>query len=401
LKTTNHFGSFLLKGLLPKVVTINSILILSMVAQTLPTKTQEKPPMQNWLSNSGLGSISFPNANEGWAVGTADPQDGERSVCVHWDGTGWKRFRCLGSEMSVLTSVKAIAADDVWAVGMSDKDPLVLHWDGKNWKRMQLDPINKKPFQGLTAVAATSSKDVWVAGTIANVDHLSSIIEHWDGKVWKISYLSPAPTSIDPLSMIPSMSASARNDVWAILNMPIGDNPGASLLHWDGSAWKLFSLPGPHSYWLNGILAESPQSAWVVGSDNETNHNSTAHWDGKTWQIVPSVAAGDHDELKVVAGVSSKELWAAGSRRDTPMIFFEHWDGHKWELVETKEIGELESLIAVSSNDIWGAGQSITQTLTDEGGITAVKSISDALVCHWDGKAWAFSTPFKAPSSAR
>jgi hypothetical protein len=54
----------------------------------------------------------------------------------------------------------------------------------------------------------------------------------------------------------------------------------------------------------------------------------------------------------------------------------------------------------VSPNDIWGAGQSITQTLVKEGGITAVKSISDAMVCHWDGKTWTFSTPFAAPSSA-
>jgi hypothetical protein len=373
----------------------------------LASEPQKAPPPKIQLSHADLNSVSFLSSNDGWAVGYADPQDGEGAVCLHWDGNLWTRFPCLGSENSSITAVKAIATNDVWAIGRDDGSDVAVHWDGKKWTKVQLDPTNKNPVVLMT-IDATSSKDVWTAGFTASGDKLAGVIEHWDGKAWKISYLSRGVAS--PFVFMYSMSAAAANNAWTILVLDrTGEEPrpeeiGPDLLHWDGHTWKPFYIPGKEIFYsVRGILAESADSAWAVGENTDTKHNMIAHWDGKVWRIVPSVPFSvpfeNHDELRVIAHVSNKESWAVGGTQQEPSyVFFEHWDGSKWELVDPKQRGEVNSLSVVSPTDIWAVGQETTYTF-DSTTSRAVPTV-DALVGHWDGKAWTFSKPFASPSSA-
>ncbi len=59
--------------------------------------------------------------------------------------------------------MRAIGADDVWAVGQignpydwSDFKPLALHFDGKSWRQVPL-PVAKGRITGLTADAPETS----------------------------------------------------------------------------------------------------------------------------------------------------------------------------------------------------------------------------------------------------
>lgn len=370
----------------------------------LASKPQKAPPPKIQLSGAGLNSVSFLNSNDGWAVGYADPQDGEGAVCVHWDGNLWTRFSCLGSKDSSITAVKAIATNDVWAIGKDNGSDVAVHWDGKKWTKVQLDPTNKNPVV-LTTIDATSSKDVWTAGMTTTGDKFVGVIERWDGKAWKISYLSRGVAS--PFVFMYSLSAAAANNAWTVLFVdrtaenPMPEEFGPDLLHWDGHTWKPYYIPGKEIvYSVRGIVAESADSAWAVGENSKTKHNMIAHWDGNVWRIVPSVPFivpfDNDDELKVIAHVSNKDLWAVGGTQLS--IFFEHWDGSKWELVDPKQRGEVNSLSVVSSTDIWAVGQETIQNFDDATNKPAPPTF-DALVGHWDGKAWTFSKPFASPSN--
>jgi len=261
----------------------------------LASEPQQAPAPKIQLSHARLNSVSFLSGNDGWAVGYADPQGGEGAVCLHWDGKLWTRFSCLSSENSSVTAVKAISTNDVWAIGKDDGSDVAVHWDGKKWTKVQLDPKNKKPVVLMT-IDATSSKDVWTAGFTANAsaDKVAGVIEHWDGKAWKISYLSRGVAS--SFVFMYSMSAAAANNAWTILledrtgEEPRPEENGPELLHWDGLTWKPSYIPGKKVFYsVDGIMAESADSAWAVGENTDTKHNMIAHWDGKVWRIVPSV----------------------------------------------------------------------------------------------------------------
>lgn len=68
-----------------------------------------------------------------WAAGTAGDVDHNfNSVYLaHWDGTHWQSVRAplsqsgLGAELS---SISAVSANDVWAVGNTRSSALVEHY---------------------------------------------------------------------------------------------------------------------------------------------------------------------------------------------------------------------------------------------------------------------------------
>src|SRR5262249_28616858 len=83
-------------------------------------------------------------ADDIWAVGYqrnngVDP--GDRTLALHWNGVQWEAVPSPnpGAANHALESIDAAAADDVWAVGFSDdgdenaRQPLALHWDGAEW----------------------------------------------------------------------------------------------------------------------------------------------------------------------------------------------------------------------------------------------------------------------------
>ncbi len=187
---------------------------------------------------------------------------------------------------------------------------------------------------------------------------------------------------------------------------PIGQLPACYPL-------RLFDTPR-HGTGINALMAVTAISAndtWAVGyssgvtppNTNPQERHTTLieHWDGKSWQIVPSPNGADgNGSLNSVAAVSANDIWAVGtslrvqnvppsnsSLEDRTLI--EHWDGKSWSVVSspnnvkfnglTFSNGGLNAVTVVSADNVWAAGHAIS---ADDSPSFVT------LIEHWDGKGW-------------
>jgi hypothetical protein len=93
-------------------------------------------PAPNPEATVDLIDATIVGASDVWAVGEEVIECGE-SVCFsgeiqHWNGTKWSH---VTNYAPVLYGVDAVAADDIYAVGLG-LGPAVLHYDGRSWSEV-------------------------------------------------------------------------------------------------------------------------------------------------------------------------------------------------------------------------------------------------------------------------
>jgi hypothetical protein len=128
------------------------------------------------------------------------------------------------------------------------------------------------------------------------------------------------------------------------------------------------------------------------------------HWDGASWQIVPSPNGADgNGELEAIAVASANDIWAVGASLHvqgapplanlsiTDRTLIEHWDGKIWSVVPSPNNvsitsltsptsnGRLNTVSVVSADNVWAAGQAIS---------AADNMTYVTLIEHWDGTSW-------------
>src|SRR5947208_651039 len=86
--------------------------------------------------------------------------NGYRSLIEHWDGSAWSIVQD-GTREGWLSTVTAIAPDDVWVVGSTNYvgQGLIEHWDVTTWAKTLLDDA-----VFLRSVTAINQSDVWAVG---------------------------------------------------------------------------------------------------------------------------------------------------------------------------------------------------------------------------------------------
>ena len=202
--------------------------------------------------------------------------------------------------------VDALAADDVWAVGIangygdasSSSVAMALHWDGANWTDVEV-PIVANRHNQLNDLVAISHDDVWAVGDYRNIaGAFHAATYHWDGHAWSHIY---SPIEALPQSGLEDITATGPNDVWAIG----GSDAGVTLMHWDGSQWSL-AEPPPNSG--GSLIAVGPNDLWASG------WNGYWHWDGSTWTEVPTSVPGASyvirsGGMEIVGGC---DIWCVG-----------------------------------------------------------------------------------------
>lgn len=135
--------------------------------------------------------------------------------------------------------------------------------------------------------------------------------------------------------------------------------------------------------------------------------------DGKGWQAMalPALPDGDHgNEVNDVAAVpgTAGEAWAVGLESSPAgcampgadpcgPVLADHWDGTSWRSLPVPmpadaEFGGLSQVSAAGPGDVWAVGwaqilDSAAPTPGKPGGWT-VEDHMEALVVHWDGRAW-------------
>lgn len=217
-----------------------------------------------------LYGITALGPNNIWAVGTHDYPG--RVLIEHWDGTSWTAISPLvaGHYPGLLRSVTAVAPNDVWATGYywgagRVEYTLTMHFNGHSWRTVS-SPSPITGFDGdqnwLTSVTAVASNDVWAVGFDRGATSPNSavagqtLIEHWNGTRWSV-VSAPSPSSVNGNALW-GVTALRADDVWAVGSVDGVLDTSASttplVAHWDGSTWVQVSAPGNGQ--LLGLAAE-------------------------------------------------------------------------------------------------------------------------------------------------
>src|ERR1051326_8338261 len=321
--------------------------------------------------NGGLlGVAHVPGTVELWSVGNYNANFHWLTLIEHWDGISWQVIASPNqpSANHFLYGVAALAPNDAWAVGRFERDTggtftLTLHWDGMSWN--VVPSPNPAAYSGLYAVEAVSA----VGYYYANGGQLT-LIEHWDGNSWSIV---PSPNVgsnnlLQALSIVPNSP-----DIWAVGYYYRNDgNPSTLVQRWDGAMWTIVPIPdgSTRENYLVGVSSTGPNDAWAVGYYNTPNGlylPLTEHWDGNSWQVVPSPALSSSlTALVAVSSVTSTDVWAVGSYYGPGALLTlaQHWDGTSWQVVATPNpagetegaVNEFNSVAHVPGMGVWAVG---------------------------------------------
>lgn len=272
---------------------------------------------------------------------------------------------------------------NVWAVGRySASGPdktLIEQWNGTAWTiKTSPNAGGSDAFNYLYGVAATSPTDVWAVGWYEGAASAQTLIEHWNGKAWR---LQPSP-HLGPSNELRGVAATSANNAWAVGAHTTGSpNPVRKTLieHWNGSAWKVQRSPNPgrptRFRWLYSVAATSSKNAWAVGSSGVPQRSLIEYWGGKLWKVQPGPSPRG-TVLFGVAATSAKNAWAVGVFAKGPLI--EHWGGKAWKVQRSPRPrnSALVSVAALSRTNAWAVGYSFSD------------GVGRALIEHWDGRAW-------------
>ncbi len=294
-----------------------------------------------------LTAVAAVSADDVWAVGFASNGTSIQPLIEHWDGEAWSIVPSPdpGTDDYGLASVAAVSVFDVWAVGGTlgegegdPTQPLIEHWDGGAWSIVpspNLTTVNN----GFSSVTAVAADDVWAVGSDAQAPEgdeafpSEPLIEHWDGSAWNVV---PSPTFTDG-GGLGGVAAVAADDVWAVGSASNGDSSQTLIEQWDGGSWNVVTSPNLNSNNtdnLSGVVALSSSDVWAVGDDydftNQVDSTLIEHWDGGAWSIAPSPSPGTGSYLDGVAAAADDDVWAVGATSSQPLI--EHWDGSEWSV---------------------------------------------------------------------
>ena len=176
--------------------------------------------------------IEVVSPTDAWMVSSVGTGARNESHIYRWAGVRW-------SETSVprpkahrwaLTSIEAVSAGQVWAVGYRDaKDgeglpvPITARWDGARW---QLVPVKIQRIRGSLeglAVMPGTGQLLAVGSTGRGVQTLAL---RWDGRTWA-RVPSPAIGSRSSFRDVTSVGGA----VWAVGGAPLEYNRKAELLN--------------------------------------------------------------------------------------------------------------------------------------------------------------------------
>ncbi|MDQ2805371.1 MAG: hypothetical protein M3Z04_00400 [Chloroflexota bacterium] len=158
--------------------------------------------------------------------------------------------------------------------------------------------------------------------------------------------------------------------------------------------WTLFRSPDsspflndPGSSGISSIISLGQNDVWVGGFQRDSS--LALHWNGATWQAVPSPNIGGGGSLSALAARASDDVWgvvnwsveigssyAFNSVAERATLV--HWDGHAWRILPDGETAGVSQIVARAVDDVWAVGSV---------GVGQGNSRRTTLL-HWDGKSW-------------
>ena len=328
-----------------------------------------------------LTSVSARSPTDAWAVGGNYAEGGTIGPAVslieRWNGTSWQTIANPGPNF--LSGVAELSPTDVWAVGEQwiTTGPsngnggwrtLTMHWNGTQWSIVP-SPTPSGSENGLSSVLALAANDVWAVGN-------GGLIERWDGIAWHVATSPPLPAGATAWSFTALTHIPATGQLWAVGSVRYGSAPSGGIGYfqplverWDGTAWHIVAAPtlpnGSFAGSLKSVVALSATDAWAVGDYTASNHiihTLIAHWDGTTWQVAASPNAWG--SLASVAATGTHDVRAVGSITNddgtNEHLLIEQWDGTAWHIATNPEPSGISyrvgSITTDGSGSYWAVG---------------------------------------------
>jgi hypothetical protein len=359
-------------------------------ATPVPCTSWRVIPSPNAMTfpDNHLLALSALSPTSAWAVGTTFVEDGKGGTLVEvWDGVAWKVASSPNPDAafrSVLNGVVAVSPNDVWAVGSNLSFPsgpeaqtetLIEHWNGAQWSIVPSPSVSSTSYT-LSSVAAVAPNNIWAVGSAVMDDARLPLIERWDGATWRVVAGPPLPgateSALNAVAAIPTTTQA-----WAVGFVVNGPRPAfeqALIEWWDGTAWRAVSSAAPtgaKSSILKGIVALSPTDAYAVGDytpgDSNLRQPFVERWNGVSWQVVsgPTPSGFEAGTFLGVAASGSQDVrvlgsfFVGGSGNGSRMVG--RWDGAAWQFVASPAPADAAfiSLDAIASDRMgtfWAVG---------------------------------------------
>ncbi|WP_067486633.1 hypothetical protein [Actinomadura hibisca] len=190
-----------------------------------------------------LTAVAMTGEGTAWAVGHGFPWGAfDGPVALRWTGSDWLPAPMPEIPRGKLLAVAGTAPDDVWAVGATGREGLVMHYDGRAWSRVP-SPATRFP---LTGVAAPSASEAWAVGR--------DRVLRWNGRKWS--------RVKSPVTAANTIAAPAPGDVW------VAGGRG-ELAHFDGHRWAMADSPEPFAasaVWLASAATGPDGAVWMAGT---------------------------------------------------------------------------------------------------------------------------------------
>jgi hypothetical protein len=188
------------------------------------------PPQGHYYSD-----VEAISADDVWVVGQQWTSYAPSTLTMHWDGVAWTIIPSpsSGTRGNYLSAVSGISSSLVWAVGgWSGISEVIVSWDGSQWVRQYIS----SGFYYFYDVHAIAADDVWAVG-INNQSFGASGIVHYDGTAW-------SGVAVPDIGALNEVHGVSSDDVWAV-----GDR---GMIHWNGSTWsqvedRQLALSGVHA----------------------------------------------------------------------------------------------------------------------------------------------------------
>ena len=187
------------------------------------------------------------------------------------------------------------------------------------------------------------------------------------------------------------VSAISPDDIWAVgYQTSTPGVPASATLHWDGISWQVVPSPSPSNFVvLQGVAGSRPMMCGPSATAR------TSHWpcigmalSGLLFDLHPPASP---TSLTGVSALGSNDVWAVGDANGQTLVI--HWDGTQWNIVPSPSVPNVHNFLytidAISDDDIWASGYTY---------IGSPENSNMQLVMHWDGSQWASLTASAACS---
>jgi hypothetical protein len=279
-----------------------------------------------WQGTAGgrgvLTDVAAVSSSNAWAVGYRQSAGPPRTIIMHWNGKFWNQL--LPSPQGSLHGVAAISSKNVWAVGTQGNRSLIMHWNGSSWKRVPSpNPGGLSNTNAFYAVDALSATRIWAVGEYTHGDVQKTLIARWNGSRWRhVASPNPVGTSGRNLNVLDGVTALSRGNVWAVgFDGATSSDRNTLIEHWNGRVWKHVASPNPggsNGSVLDDVAGVSPGDVWAVGSYGTgvsiAHQSLVVHWNGTGWTQVTTPDLGDFPgpDLSGVTTTPAGDVWAVG-----------------------------------------------------------------------------------------